>query len=83
MKTESGVKTRVDFAGKNESGQTVLTEAKSSATAPLTTNQAKAFPEIQQTGATVVGQGKPGFPGGVKIAPTEVEVIRPPIFIPE
>ena len=23
----------------------------------------KAFPEIQQSGATVVGQGKPGFPG--------------------
>lgn len=77
------VKTRMDFAGKNPSGQTVLTEAKSSETAPLTSNQAKAFPEIQQTGGTVVGQGKLGFPGGTQIPPTEVEIVRPNIIIPE
>src|SRR5205809_925151 len=76
VKTETGTKTRVDFAGK-ESGQTALTEAKSSAEAPLTPNQTKAFPEIEQTGATVVGKGKPGFPGGTKIPPTKVDVVRP------
>lgn len=76
VKTETGVKTRVDFAG-TESGKTVLTEAKSSATAPLTPNQTKAFPEIQQTGCTVCGNGKPGYPGGTKIPPTKVNVVRP------
>ena len=76
VKTESGVKTTVDFAGR-ESGQVVLTEAKSSATARLTKNQAKAFPEIKQTGCTVCGKGKPGFPGGTKIPPTKVKVVRP------
>jgi RHS repeat-associated protein len=78
VKTESGTKTRVDFAGTTKSGETALTETKSSADAPLTPNQTKAFPEIEQTGATVVGQGKPGFPGGTKIPPTKVNVIRPP-----
>jgi RHS repeat-associated protein len=76
VKTESGVKTKLDFAGK-ESGQTVLTEAKGSATAPFTPNQTKAFPEIQKTGCTVCGKGKPGFPGGTKIPPTKVNVVRP------
>jgi len=55
----------------------LLTEAKSSATAPLTANQTKAFPEIEKTGATVKGAGKPGFPGGTQIPPTKVEIVRP------
>jgi hypothetical protein len=76
VKTESGVKTRLDFAGK-ESGNVALTEAKGSATARLTTKQAKAFPEIEKTGCTVCGKGKPGFPGGTKIPPTKVKIIRP------
>ncbi|HSY16873.1 MAG TPA: RHS repeat-associated core domain-containing protein, partial [Candidatus Acidoferrales bacterium] len=77
LETESGVKTRVDFATKDEAGQIGLTEAKSSSTARLTPNQAKAFPEIEKTGATVKGQGKPGFPGGTQIPPTKVDVVRP------
>ncbi len=60
-----------------ETGAATLTEAKSSARAPLTKNQSKAFSEIEKTGATVVGKGKPGFPGGTKIPPTKVEVVRP------
>jgi hypothetical protein len=34
-------------------------------TAPLTRNQPAAFPEIEATGATVVGKGKPGLPGNI------------------
>jgi len=78
VKTESGVKTRLDAVGTDSStGAVKLTEAKGSATAPLTKNQAAAHPEIAQSGATVVGQGKPGVPGGTKIPPTKVDVIRP------
>jgi len=60
-----------------DSGAVHLQEAKSSAAARPTPNQAKAHPEIAKTGATVVGQGKPGYPGGTKIPPTKVEVVRP------
>jgi len=72
IKTESGVKTVMDVVSKDASGNVALTEAKSSATARLTPNQAAAHPEIAQTGGTVVGQGKPGFPGGTKIPPARV-----------
>ena len=78
LKTESGVRTRMDFVSKDASGNVALTEAKSSATAPLTPNQAAAHPEIARTGATVVGRGKPGYPGGTQIPPTNVQVVRPP-----
>lgn len=78
IKTESGVKTRMDVVSKGDSGQVKLQEAKSSATAPLTPNQAAAHPEIQQSGGTVVGKGKPGYPGGTQIPPTKVDVVRPP-----
>jgi RHS repeat-associated protein len=77
LKTKSGVKTKVDFMTKNaQSGAIGCVECKSSATAPFTVNQAAAFPEIQQSGATVVGAGKPGFPGGTQIPPTVVDIIR-------
>lgn len=77
VRTESGVRTRLDAVGTDAStGAVKLTEAKSSATAPLTKNQKAALPEIAESGATVVGQGKPGVPGGTKIPPTEVDVIR-------
>jgi RHS repeat-associated protein len=84
LQTQSGVKTRIDIAGRDATtGAVQLTEAKSSQTAPLTKNQAAAFPEIQQTGATVVGKGKPGFPGGLQIPPTTVNVVRPtPVSVP-
>ena len=52
----------MDVVSTNSSGQVALTEAKSSETAPLTAAQKKAHPEISQT-ATVVGKGKPGYPG--------------------
>ena len=77
VKTKSGTKTRIDLIGRDSNGNIACTECKSSATAPLTTNQKKAFPEIQQSGAVVVGNGKPGFPGGTNIPPTKVDIVRP------
>ena len=77
VRTQSGVKTRIDLMGRDAKGNIVCTECKASATAPLTKNQAAAFPEIQQSGAVVIGKGKPGFPGGTEIPPTTVNIIRP------
>ena len=51
---------------------------KSSITAPLTTNQKIAFPEIFESGGVVVGKGKGIFIGGYHIpAGTKVTIIRP------
>ncbi|WP_454867065.1 S-type pyocin domain-containing protein [Pseudomonas lini] len=77
VKTDSGVKTRIDMMGRDTDGEISCVECKSSDTAPLTKNQKTAFPEIEKTGATIVGKGKPGFPGGTKIPPTRVEILRP------
>ena len=77
VKTQSGAKTRLDLVGKDLQGKVRCTECKSSGKAPLTRNQERAFPEIERSGAEVVGQGKPGFPGGTKIPPTKVDVVRP------
>jgi hypothetical protein len=44
VKTQSGVRTQIDVMSRNPAGQTVLQEAKSSAMAPLTPNQAAAHP---------------------------------------
>lgn len=77
VKTQSGVRTRIDLMGRDANGNIVCTECKASAIAPLTRNQAAAFPEIQQSGAVVVGKGKPGFPGSTQIPPTTVDIIRP------
>lgn len=70
VKAQSGVRTRIDLMGRDANGNIVCTECKASATAPLTRNQATAFPEIQQSGAVVLGKGKPGFPGSTQILPT-------------
>ena len=35
------------------------------------------FRQIEESGAVVVGKGKPGFPGGTEIPPTKVDVVRP------
>ena len=76
--TESGVTTRLDFLTRDPlTGEIGCVECKSSLTAPLTTNQALAFPEIEQSGGTILGIGKPGFPGGTQIPPTAVTIIRP------
>jgi len=77
VKAENGVKTRVDFVSKDATGKVSLTEAKSSATAPLTPNQKSAFPSIETGGGVVVGKGKAGFEGGTIIQPTEVKIFRP------
>jgi hypothetical protein len=77
LKTDSGTRTRLDMIGRDADGKVSCVECKSSDTAPLTKNQKKAFPEIESSGATVVGKGKPGFPGGTRIPPTRVDIVRP------
>ena len=77
VKTKSGTRTRIDMVGREPDGSISCVECKSSDTAPLTPNQKVAFPEIEQSGAVVVGKGKPGFPGGTEIPPTKVDVVRP------
>ncbi len=77
VRTESGTKTRLDLIGRDSVGNIVCTECKASATAPLTRNQSIAFPEIQKSGAVVVGKGKPGYPGGTEIPPASVNIVRP------
>src|SRR5215203_3153125 len=52
--------------------------AQGSKDAPLTPNQTKGFPEIEQSGGSVVGAGKPGFPGGTTIPPMPVDIVRKP-----
>jgi hypothetical protein len=58
-------------------GEIGCLECKSSLTAPMTPNQAEVFSEMEKHTATVVGKGKPDFPGGMKIPPTRVEIRRP------
>ena len=77
VRTQSGTKTRLDMITKEADGGCRLVECKSSATAGLTKNQSKGFPEIEASGATVVGKGKGNFPGGTEISPQKVDVIRP------
>lgn len=67
----------MDIVTRDAQGNIQCIECKSSATAPLTRNQKSAFPEIEQSGGTVVGKGKPGFPGGTQIPPNKVEIVRP------
>ncbi|MFL1515287.1 S-type pyocin domain-containing protein [Pseudomonas prosekii] len=77
LKTASGTRTRLDMIGRDADGNINCVECKASDTAPLTRNQRRAFPEIEQSGARIVGKGKPGFPGGTEIPPTRVEILRP------
>ena len=78
LKTSSGVRTRVDAIGLDANGNVVINEYKSSLTAPLTDNQKIAFPEIFESGATVVGKGKGIFTDGYQIPQgTKVTIIRP------
>ncbi|SDS95921.1 S-type pyocin domain-containing protein [Pseudomonas granadensis] len=78
IKTQSGTRTRLDMIGRDASGDIACVECKASDTAPLTRNQKRAFPEIEQSGGRIMGKGKPGFPGGTQIPPTRVEILRPP-----
>jgi len=75
----SGVKVRLDAVGTDKStGDVKLTDAKASATAPLTANQQVGYPEIATHGGTVVGKGKPPYTGGTQIPPTTVDVVKKP-----
>ena len=71
VKTKGWTKTRLDIVSKNKAGDIKCTECKSG-NSPLTKNQKSAFPEMEKSGATVVGKG------GTKIPPTKVEIIRKP-----
>jgi hypothetical protein len=78
LQTQSGARTRVDFLGRDAKTSEILCiECKASNAARLTPFQRRAFPEIEQSGATVVGAGKPDFPGGTVIPPTRVKIFRP------
>lgn len=79
IKTNAGIKIRVDAIGiDKKTGNVVINEFKSSQTARLTPNQEKGFPQLEQGGGVVVGQGKGIFTGGYEIPPgTKVEIIRP------
>ncbi|ROO08083.1 pyocin [Pseudomonas fluorescens] len=77
IKTESGTRTRLDMIGRDANGDINCVECKASDTAPLTRNQKQAFPEIERSGGTIVGKGKPGFPGGTVLPPTRVDIVRP------
>jgi len=78
VETESGARTCLDLVGNSKAtGSVGVIEAKSSATARLSKAQGTAFPGIEQSGATVVGEGKLPFVGGTRIPPTKVEVVRP------
>lgn len=75
VRTKSGMRTRIDTVGTRR-GKAQLVEAKSSQGARLTSNQKKAFAEIEKSGGTVVGKGKPGYEGGTVIEPQKVKIIR-------
>jgi hypothetical protein len=78
LKTQSGLSTRIDFLSQGPgSGEIRCLECKASVTARETANQKKAFKEIAESGATIVGAGKPGYEGGMKIPATKVEILRP------
>lgn len=76
--TDSGVKTRVDIVTIDNAENISCIECKSSQTARLTRNQKAAFPEISRSGGRVAGKGKPGLPGGTRIPPVKVQIVRPP-----
>ena len=78
IKVKDGTKTRMDFVSI-EDGNIKLTEAKSSATAPLTPNQKTAHPQIEQYGGTIKGNNgnNIGLPNGTEIPPTKVDIVRP------
>ncbi|MHB1530031.1 MAG: hypothetical protein ACYCXT_11505 [Acidiferrobacteraceae bacterium] len=70
IQTESGITTRLDFLTQDPlTGEIGCIECKASPTAPLTPNQTLGFPEIEQSGGTILGAGKPGFPGAREFLP--------------
>ncbi len=78
VETPNGVRTRLDFLARDPvTGEIIGIECKGSATARVTRGQRQAHQEILRDGATIVGEGKPGFPGGMRIPPTQVQIWRP------
>ncbi len=77
--TNKGTKVRFDAIGIDKrTGEIIINEYKSSATAGLTKNQRTGFPELYQDGGIVVGKGKGKFKGGTNIQKgTKVDIIRP------
>jgi hypothetical protein len=79
VKTENGTTTRLDFVTRDpETGEMGCVECKASPSARFTPNQLSGFPEISKSGGTIVGKGKPGFPGGTKLPAKAVRVMRDP-----
>jgi filamentous hemagglutinin len=78
IKTSDGTRSRVDIMTRDNQGTIGCIECKASDDAPLTKNQAIAFPLLESQGAVIVGKGKPGFEGGTVIPPTKVQIVRPP-----
>lgn len=60
-------------------GKTVLSEAKSSNSAPLTKNQGDGFPLIEKFGGVIVGKNgeRFGYKAGDVVPVQKVEIIRP------
>jgi hypothetical protein len=78
VRTPTGAETRLDFVTRDPVSKEIgCIECKGSEKARTTSNQNRAFPEIKQRGATIIGNGKPGFPGGTEIPPTQVQIWRP------
>jgi hypothetical protein len=78
LETKSGLQTRMDFLSRSPGVNKIrCLECKASKTARKTANQERAFEEIEKSGATIVGAGKPGYEGGKKIPATQVEILRP------
>ena len=78
IEVADGTKTRMDFVSIKD-GELKLTEAKSSTTASLTSNQKKAHPQIEQSGSTIKeNKGNDiGLPHGSHIPPTKVDIVKP------
>ena len=55
--TKDGTKIRVDAIGYDKTGALLIEEYKSSATAPLTSNQRDGFVELLESGGVIVGEG--------------------------
>ncbi|NMD71273.1 toxin [Bacillus sp. DNRA2] len=76
--THEGTKVRVDAIASDELGNVIIQEHKSSASAPYTPNQVKGFPELKNSGGSVVGEGKGDFTEGYEIpCETRVQIVRP------
>jgi len=75
---KSGIRVRVDLMGRDRrTGKTVCIDCKSSTTARLTPRQKQGFPEIEESGANVVGEGKRPYTEGFDVEPNKVRIIRP------